>query len=362
MTQDVTRIDHVRQLVRGLLENTDSFGELDDSERKKVARSLVTILDYLTDGKAGIKTPVASAQAEKEDFAANRALQDKLVKGSPTAGQDFSAGGAHELGKTFKDIVGDVDFPKFVSSLVDGVFTSIVKSTISQMDAFAKMLESVEKSAEQFAKETISDSTVRQYLQSSYPQQLEMGVVASDDGGSSTQLKLKDGLDDKDIPDFQKDLGLSEPASLDDKEGQAKIILGAQLKMARQRQQHLATMMLMGLNRIIVTEGEIKASVMFDTKSSDKVNRQSSASTADSHADVQTNASGGGWFDDSSASEVQTRVSTANANQKESSASDLEARAKLTGSVTVKFRSETFPLEKFASSSQLGFVNDKGRA
>jgi len=358
MTQDIARIDHVRQLVRGLLQQTDSFDGLDDRNRKLVAKSLVTILDYLTDGKGGSPQPIASAQAEKEDFAANRALSDKLVKGSPTSGQDFQGGAANALGKTFKEIVGDVDFPKFVSSLIDGVFTSIVKSTIAQMEAFAKMLESVAKSADQFAKETISDQTVRQYLQQSYPNALQMGV-SDDDGGS--QLKLKDGLDDKDVPNFQQDLGLTEPASLDDKEGEAKIILGAQLKMARQRQQHLATMMLMGINRIIVTEGEIKASVTFDTKSTDKVNRQSSASTADSHTDVASTSSGGGWFDDSSSSDVQTRVSTANANQSEQSTSDLEAKAKLTGSVTVKFRSETFPLEKFASSEQLGFVNDKGR-
>jgi len=356
MITEPARIDHVRTLVRGLLESTDSFGELPETERRSVARSLVTILDFLTDGKGGARKPIASAQAEQEEFAANKALQDRLAKAGPTAGQDFVAGGARELGKTFKDIVGDVDFPKFVSSLIEGVFTSIVKTTIKQMEAFAKMLESVAKSADQFAKETISDQTVREYLQNSYPRALEIG--AGDEGGA--QLRLRDGLEDQDVPDFQKDLGLSEKVSLDDKESEAKIILGAQLKMARQRQLHLATMMLMGINRIIVTEGEIKASVMFDTKSKDKVARQSQASTSDTHTDVASSSSGGGWFDDSSSSDVETRVSTAYSEQKEQSTSELEARAKLTGSVTVKFRSETFPLERFASSEQLGFVNEKG--
>jgi hypothetical protein len=232
---------------------------------------------------------------------------------------------------------------------------SIVKSSIKQMEAFAKMLESVAKSADQFAKETISDQTVREYLKNSYPHALEMSV--GDDGA---QLQLREGLDEKDIPDLQKDLGLREAASFDDKESEAKIILGAQLKMARQRQQHLATMMLMGINRIIVTEGEIKASVQFDTKSRDKVGRQGQASTSDSHTKLSTYAEGGGWFDDHSSSDIETKVSTAFAEQKEQSSSELEAKAKLTGSVTVKFRSETFPLERFASSEQLGFVNEKG--
>ena len=357
MPAEPARIDHVRQLVRGLLENTDSFGELPDTERKSVARSLVTILEFLTDGKGGARQPIASAQAEKEEFAANKALQDKLVKGGPTAGQDFVAGGARELSKTFTDIVKAVDFPKFVSSLIEGVFSSIVKSSIKQMEAFSKMLESVSKSADQFAKETISDQTVREYLQNSYPRALE--ITAGEEGGQ--QLRLREGLEDQDVPDFQKDLGLSDKASFDDGESEAKVILGAQLKMARQRQQHLATMMLMGINRIIVTEGEIKASVLFDTKSKDKVNRQSAAATSDTHTDTKTHEAGGGWFDDSHDTEVETQVSTATAEQKEQSASELEARAKLAGSVTVKFRSETFPLERFASSEQLGFVADKGR-
>jgi hypothetical protein len=356
MTSEPPRIDHVRQLVRGLLENTDSFGELPEPERKSVARSLVTILDFLTDAKGGTK-PVASALAENEEFAANKALQDKLVKGGPTANQDFVGGGARELGRAFKDIVSAVDFPRFVSSLIDGVFTSIVKSTIKQMEAFAKMLESVAKSADQFAKETISDQTVREYLQNAYPRALEMSVDSE-----GAELRLRDGLEENEIPDFQKDLGLTEQVSLGDKESEAKIILGAQRKMARQRQQHLATMMLMGINRIIVTEGEIKASVQFDTKSRDRVARQSQASTTDTHTNVASYSEGGGWFDDDSFSSVDTRVSTAFAEQKEQSATELEAKAKLTGSVTVKFRSETFPLERFASSEQLGFVNEKGRA
>ncbi|MFT3696815.1 MAG: hypothetical protein QM831_26980 [Kofleriaceae bacterium] len=348
------RIESVRHLVRGLLENTDSFGELPDQERKSVAQSLVKILGYLSDGKA--QQPVASALAEKDDFAANKALQQKLTDGSPTAGQDFKAGAANALGQTFKDIVGDVDFPKFVSNLIDGVFASIVKSTIQQMDAFSKMLESVAKTADQFAKETISEQTVREYLKSSYPNALEMGT--GDDGDS--QLKFKDDLSDDQMPNLQQDFQLSDKPNLDDKEGEAKLILGAQLKMARQRQQHLATMMLMGINRIIVTEGEIRASVMFDTKSKDRSNRNSSASTNDTHTDVKTKSDGGGWFDDSSSSDVETRVSTAFANQNDTSSSSLDAQAKLTGSVLVKFRSETFPLERFASSEQLGFVNDKG--
>ena len=237
MTQELGRIDHVRQLVRGLLQDTESFDGLDDRNRKLVAKSLVTILDYLTDGKGGSSQPIASAQAEKDDFAANKGLQDKLVKGSPTASQDFSGGAANALGKTFKEIVGDVDFPKFVSSLIDGVFTSIVKSTIAQMEAFAKMLESVAKSADQFAKETISRSD-----RASVPAAVLSEFAA--DGRLRRRRRRAAQAQGRPRrqgrPELPAGSGASEPASLDDKEGEAKMHPRRAAQDGAPAQQHLA--------------------------------------------------------------------------------------------------------------------------
>jgi len=355
------RVDQVRVLVRNLLENTDSFGALPEVERRTIAASLVKILDFLADPYAGVDraAPVARAQAnEQEGFAANQKLQDRLAEKGHTASEDFTGAAAQQAGKTFKDLVGAVDFPKFVSGLIEGVFTSIVKSSIKQMQAFSQMLESISKSVDQFAKETISDAAAREYLQNAYPRALEMTV----DEEGTRRIKLRDDLEEGETPSFQADLGMKEAVTPDDPENEAKIVLAAQLKMARQRQQQLSTMVLMGINRIVVTEGEIKAAVMFDVKSKDTVKRDRYASTSDTHSQNKYHEAGGGWFDDSYDQDTETRVSSAYSEEKEHSAAELEAKAKLTGSVTVKFKSETFPLERFASSEALGFVNEKGRA
>ncbi len=357
------QINQVRHMVRGLLENTESFGALPAHERKSVALSLVKILDYLADPYAGIefapgkRPPVAVAQAEKrETFAPNDTLRNRLSQRGPTAGQDFKAGATKEVGGVFSNLVKSVDFPKFVSGLIEGVFSSIVKSSIKQMQAFQQMLEGIAKSVDQFAKETISDQTAREYLKNAYPRALDMSV---DDDGNA-QLKLRDDIEDSDVPNLKADLGLKEDLSFDDKESEAKIVFEAQRKLAKQRQQHLAAMVLMGINRIVVTDGEIKASVLFDVKSKDTVTRDRFAATSDNRQRTNTSSSGGGWFDDSAESETETRVSSAYSEEKEHSASELEAKAKLSGSVTVKFKSETFPLERFASSEMMGFVNEKG--
>src|SRR5690349_1296167 len=107
-------ITQVRQVVRNLLENTDSFAELPQAERKSVALSLVKILDYLADPYAGIapSAPLARAQADTEaktpDMTANQDLHDRLSARGPTAGQDFEAGAAKQAGDTFKDLVKSV--------------------------------------------------------------------------------------------------------------------------------------------------------------------------------------------------------------------------------------------------------------
>jgi hypothetical protein len=185
--------------------------------------------------------------------------------------------------------------------------------------------------------------------------------MSVDDEGTR-RLKVRDDLEEGDTPNFQADLGMREAMTPDDPESEAKIVLAAQLKMARQRQQQLSTMVLMGINRIVVTEGEIKASVMFDVRSKDRVQRDRFASTSDTHTKNRLHEAGGGWFDDSYDQETEMRVSSAYSEEKEQSVSEIEAKAKLSGSVTVKFKSETFPLERFASSELLGFVNEKGQA
>src|SRR5688572_23867976 len=176
-------IAQVRQVVRGLLENTDSFAELPAAERKSVSISLVKILDYLADPYAGIdvRPPVARAQAAAPEMTANEDLPKRMSERGPTAGQYFEGGAAKQAGSTFKDLVKAAAFPKFVSGLIEGVFSSIVKSSIKQMQAFQQMLEGITKSVDAFAKGTISDATAREYLQNAYPRALEMKV---DEDGS----------------------------------------------------------------------------------------------------------------------------------------------------------------------------------
>jgi len=335
----------VRRMVRSMLESAPAYSSLSPADQKGLARRLVDVLSFISD-------PYASLTAQAlEDPQANAALKQRLSQKQDFAGKDFKAGASEQGAQVFRNLVTAVDFPKFVSGLVEGVYTSIVSSSIRQMNAYGKLLEQVAKSVDQFAKENISEDEARQFVKSSFPGQIEIG----DDG--KLGLSETDGGDkEQQPPDFKTVLQMQQNMELTE-ETEAQIVLAAQIKMARQRQQTLAQMVAMGINRIVVTDGEIKANVLFDMKARDTAQRQTQAGVSDTASRTQS-SSGGGWFSDDW-SDVQTQVSSAYSAEQEKSDSSLEVKAKLSGSVTIKFKSETFPLERLASGDERGAIQQK---
>jgi hypothetical protein len=360
--------EDVRRHVRAMLEATPSYGALEAPERRSTANALVKVLSALTtdpDRRRATAGPLEIQKQGIQGTGARNDLQGRLADAPGQVGKGFKAGAVREGTKSFKDLVQAVDFPKFVSSLIEGVFTSIVNSSIKQMHEFGKFLNAVVMSLKDFAFENVNIDEGRDYLASKYPNALEV-----DGAGGKKRLKKKSDADDDTLPDFKSLFGMQDDVDLDDEESEAKIAAEAQLQLARTRQQQLATMVLLGINRIVVTEGEIKATVQFDVTASDTAKRTATAGTSDTQTHTDwgheyeyqrkrsfwgTEGSGSG----SSSSEVNTRVSTATSNIQDDSESKAEAKAKMTGYVQVKFKSETFPLERMASQVEMQGIQEK---
>jgi hypothetical protein len=120
---------------------------------------------------------------------------------------------AQDAGRGADKLVVDVDFPDFVSGLLSGVFDAIVDVSIRQMEAYAKLVAGVAKSLNEFTNQNISDNDAN------------------------------NNLIDR-LPHFF-------PSRSKRKRPRARL--------RSSRQQLLATMVLMGINRIVVTDGRIKA-------------------------------------------------------------------------------------------------------
>lgn len=384
--------DVVRTQVRALLERTEAFSHVPPDERKRIAQGLVNVVAFLADPTAGQRAPaangdgadpdgafpdgasadgapptgvaaglaapaegLASFAGQKEKSAAQK-TGDRLAGKQDVVGKDFKAAATEAGVDAFRDLVDTVDFPKFVSGLIEGVFTSIVDSSIRQMQAYGKLLEGVVKSVDQFASDHISQNQARDYLTGKFPD------LTIDANGGQPRLKLRSGLDDEDkaLEGIKSSLGLKE-LDLDDEASEAQLARQAQLEMARMRQQQLATMVLLGINRIVVTDGLINAKVVFDVKASDTAGRTASASMYDDKEKSRQTHDGGGWFSSDYDNTQQRHKTVVSSSVDDTSESKASLKANLTGEVRVNFKSETFPLDKMASQTELASVNARAQ-
>jgi hypothetical protein len=140
-----------------------------------------------------------------------------------------------------------VDFPAFVSGLIDGVFHVIVDGSVQQMNAYGELIKKVAKTIDQFVADNVSDQSARDYLVDRYPKHFEIGS-----SGRVPKLKTRKGCSKADLLRCFADLGLEKPAAaFDGGNIEAMLLPAARRRMAADRQQLLATMVLMGINRLV---------------------------------------------------------------------------------------------------------------
>jgi len=327
---------HVRSEVKALLARSSAFQSLPAEAQEKLASDMEKVSGFLAD-KEWLTAPRATALEDKQPDAVDT-LKMRLAQAPQQVGKDFRAGAIREGTAAFEELVQKVDFPKFVGGLIHNVFQAIVDASIQQMQAYGELLAATAKTVDQFAGDHISDGQARDYIANRYPASVDVDTS----GSGPSRLRPKEGAPDVDVG---AQFGL-EGADLSDEEAEQKVVDAAKLQMAQQRQQLLATMVLLGINRIVVTNGHINAKVLFDMKASDVAQSRSKAQMNDeqkSHAQSST-----GWLTNlvggyDVGTSHETTVSSALDERSESKAA---LKAQLSGDVRVAFKSETFPLER----------------
>lgn len=337
---DPATLRHVRAAVHDVLMNTPSWRALPPEVRREVARDMVTIGAYLVEGEAAAK-PAAPATALAE------VPPDVAFDPGQTAGGRFrDAGGAVAAqGGTaaFTDEISKVNFPKFVGDLIHGTFDAIVTSSIKQMDAYTELLKNVTKSVDEYMRDNVTPNNARDFLGQQYPDHFDVDTT-----GEQPKLVPKEPPEGTPMPDFMKDLGLPQPVDgLDEDTVEQQLVPAARKRMAMDRQHLLMTMVLMGINRLIVTDGNINAKVLFQLDTKDRVRKAGNQTQNFSDTDVKTTSRFGWWFSPST-EEVETTNFTVATTKSESSAAEVDLHTKLSGEVNVRFKSESFPLDKMA--------------
>ena len=338
----------VREEVRALLLKTPAFNALPEADRRQLAHDMVNIGQYAADaGGATYGVPLGAVVTEDARKTlgpeASRAFEGEPVP--DTAGQKFGdQGGANAANAgvdALANAVASVDFPGFVSGLIQGVFQAIVNASIQQMEAFADLVKNVSKSVDEYMRDNVTENQARDYLADRYPEHLQVDIQEE-----TPRIVPRPDADESNMPDFFKDLGLDMPVdSLDEETTEQVLLPKAREQMAIDRQRMLLMMVMMGINRLVVTDGSIKAAVIFQLNTTDSVTQSATRATEFEYERTRKSKNGvfGGWFSPKWREESKSRFNVTTTRTDESEAS-VELKAKLTGDVNVRFKSETFPL------------------
>ena len=365
----------VRPQVRHLLESSPGFRSLSAAQQQDMARTMVRVASYMAnpDGLARQElTPgrgvLAKDLSATEGGAPAQALADPVTdakkkaseKVGTFAGSDFEAGSVRQGADNFRNFVGAVDFPKFVGGLIQNVFQAIVDASIQQMEAYAELLKAVSQTVDQFAADNISMNNARDWLVQKFPEDLDIDTS----GESGTPRLATKGEEDAaaKAAKFSAELQLSQPVTdISDEEQESRLVMAARMQMARSRQQMLSSMVMLGINRIVVTDGLINAKVMFNFRASDEAKRDAKASLHDRKSSMNSNTSAAGahfgWGGAASVNKnEQKHMTTVSSSVDETSTSSQEMKAKLSGEVRVNFKSDYFPMEKLASPGMIASI------
>lgn len=331
-------VNLVKSQVEALLLSSPSYHELSAETRGGMAENLVKIGAYAAEcmrdmcwqsAKLG-QTPVVR---KRETISAPLARAQT---------SNFQPSAANQIGRVTQETLKAVAFPTFVADLIRGTFNAIVQTSIQQMESFAQLLSNVTKTVDQFMEENISDMQARDWLQQRYPDHIRV-----QDG----KAMPRDGSEEKKPPNFQSDLKLNSSVSLDESGIEETLVPAARRRLAESRLQLLSTLVLMGVNRIVITGGKIRATMGFHIDTRDRAHEE--------HAtDLDTRVAAAGSFGfgpwSVSASMSVAYVSSTRA----SSDSEINTETDLTGEVELHFKSDYFPVERFANKGMLGSIQN----
>jgi hypothetical protein len=307
-----------------LLSSSQAFLSMPYSEQVALYRDVRDYELQKLSGGGGTATALAEPQRASELIDDRRHENRRIEQAGELAGE----------------FIDEVDFPQFVRDLLEGVFDANLKVTLQQMTAYQELLKTATQSLSTFVR-AIDDTASFAYLADQNSDEFNFDFGDEDENGERPPI-----LTDKEgnvIATGNQDIG--------DNEVKARI-MDAKIKMAQEQRALLRETILMGITRLVVEKGVVKASVLFDIKATEKIQKadkaglsQSTASTRELKANTGLIGKifGGGGASGTTTSR-KSKISVSSAK----SQSETQMAAKVAGSVEINFKSDYFKLDNFA--------------
>jgi hypothetical protein len=347
----------IRSLVSQLhdaLQRSSSFQALPQEKRDELMRDVAAIQHALGNGTSD---PYALALDMPPGF--NRGFPHSpggppdagtapAPTPAPAATPGPKAAATQTLAARTGALVDEIDFPSFVAGLVHGTFDAVVDASIRQMEEFANLVSAVAKDIDQFTEDNVTANQARDWLVQQHPGDLQLDLPKQGENREpSVRVRGAGGEEEEPpSPSWLSDFGLGGEQLTDDLV-EERLVPAARQRVGENRLQTLATMVLLGMNRINVRDGKVAAHVQFRAAATDKTHVDYATSNDPAGGD-----SGWGTRGSATYTDHQTLVSTVGVNAQ----ADTDLKAELYGSVEINFYSETLPLDRFADSARLSLV------
>ena len=349
MTGYAERPDLRPDQIAGALNQSAAFRGLPPDQQREMTDAMSRVFNYLGDAPARQMAPdfnqMRSGGGAPPAFGGGVPVAGQPPAGAPPAGGAGPNAFQRAAGAT-REVLGAIGFPDFTASLIQGTFQAIVDSSIQQMEAYANLLAETAKTVDVFMEDNISDDMARDHLTSNYGD-----IFQKDMSTGYPQMAVStQAVGAGQLPSFLRDLGFDSPMDLDQHAVNEVVIPQTRKTLAEMRHQSLATMVMMGINRIVVSDGEINAKLIFHVDAT-----ESMSLTFNDYKPTNWNLAGQLGGNAFGASGIVVNTTNVNAQ------SDVNMNAELTGEVRVRFRSDYFPLERFADSGAIQLINSHAR-
>jgi GH25 family lysozyme M1 (1,4-beta-N-acetylmuramidase) len=338
----------VRTAVRDLLSSCQAYHTLPLEERKSAAQAMVKVC------QTAVSLMQEEARADLEVKSRTMAPKARAVAAAQSAGQEFSGVSASRVAGTTRDILNAVSFPRFVTELISGVFRAMVDSNRQQMTAYVELIKNVAASVDGFAETNLGHDQARQWLVDTFPGSFVIEGGADEDTApedraeenQSARVRLREGASMPSDEALRSAFGLAPGESVPSGDPENALVPFARRAIARQRQQVLSTMVMLGLQRIVIESGRLHAAMRFhiDTRS---------AATAESgsrfNLENQTSIKANYWGVEAAMKNTIGYVST----QKQTSSEEMNTDLDLNSSVELVFKTDYLPLDRVAGKGQV---------
>jgi hypothetical protein len=359
----------VRQAVKDLLLSTPAYQELSPDKRRQMAELMVRVCHT-----------AASLILEEmnSDTSYQNGLQPEHQAAAPSvpmaiaqsAGSEFSGVAAEKVAGTTRAILNAVSFPRFVTELINGVFKAIIDSNMQQLHQYIELLNNVAATTEGFADLNMAPDRARAWLVERFPGSFEISGGNDKEEASSnsifdndletqeTTLQLRSGASMPSEEALRTALGLQPNESIPAGDPERTLVPLVRRYLARNRQEMLATLVQMGMQRIVIDSGRINAAMRFhiDTRSAAEVDQGSRFDFSN-----QMSAAGSfGYGPWGASASMQTNIGYVSTQQTRTT-EELNTDLELTSSVELNFRSDYVPLNRLASSGQAQRIEANSR-